>query len=213
MLDKEGIRSLSNRVPFLFLLTFLFVSSPLLAGGRIEQDVEDLRQTQEANNKILADTVQNVDVMRREIQELKGVSEEVHHFTSEDSNKNEKLLKDFDLRLTAMEEKLSLYGTQLQEFLTSSGGPHKKQGKQGKNDEEDVLYRRALSEVNAQNNKGALDLFDEFLKKYPKSTLADNAQYWKGEALYASRDFPQPPRNAATGPRFFESPLPLDGCL
>ena len=31
----------------------------------------------------------------------------------------------------------------------------------------------------------------EFLKKYPDSSLADNAQYWLGEAYYDQRNYEQ----------------------
>ena len=44
--------------------------------------------------------------------------------------------------------------------------------------------------MNTQNYKQAITLFNDFLKKFPKSNLADNAQYWKGEALFALKDYP-----------------------
>jgi tol-pal system protein YbgF len=62
-------------------------------------------------------------------------------------------------------------------------------GKTPADNDQDVLYRRALSEINLQNYRAALPLFDQFLKKFPRSHLAGNAQYWKGEALYASKDY------------------------
>jgi tol-pal system protein YbgF len=86
-----------------------------------------------------------------------------------------------------MEERLSLFESQLQEALTKGGG---KAGTSPSGDEGE-LYRKALAEVNAQNYKAAMPLFDQFLKKFPKSAMADNAQYWKGESLYGLKQFPE----------------------
>lgn len=145
-----------------------------------DQDVAEFKRVQETNSRILAESVQNIQSLRQELQLLKGTVEEIRHFFGEETKKNEKLLRDFDYRLTGIEERISLYGEQLQDFLSKGAGSP-----------EDSLYRRALAEINLQNFKQAIDLFDQFLKSYPRSSLADNAQYWKGEALYASKQFPQ----------------------
>lgn len=149
-----------------------------------EQEIANLRNMQETTSKILAETVQNIETIRREIQEIKGAVEETRHFFEEESRKNGKLLNDFDLRLTGIEERLSLHGDQIQEILSSGSG------KRGGDAHEEGLYRKALSHVNTQDYKQAIALFDQFIKKYPKSSLADNAQYWKGESYFALKDYP-----------------------
>lgn len=152
--------------------------------GREGQEIGELRNIQEANSKILAETVQNITVIRQELQELKGALEETKHFFQEESQKNEKLLRDFDLRLTGIEERVTLHGEQLKEMMATPRGKHRAESG------EEALYHKALSEVNTQNYQSALTLFDHFMAKYPKSTLADNAQYWKGEAFFSLKDYP-----------------------
>jgi tol-pal system protein YbgF len=168
-----------------FLLLVL-MPSEAAARRQPSEDVDDLRQAQDSNNKILADTVQSVNAIQVDLQAMKGALEENRHFFEEQSQNNEKILKDFDLRLTGMEERLSLFESQLQDFMSHGG----KVGAAPVGDEAE-LYRKALSEVNSQNYKAAIPLFDQFLKKYPKSSMADNAQYWKGEALYGLKQFPE----------------------
>lgn len=154
---------------------------------KTDEHVEDIQHLQESNGKILADTVQSVNTIQIDLQAMKGALEENRHFFQQESEKNAAILKDFDLRLTGMEERLSLFESQLQEVMTRGGS---KTGSSPTGDEGE-LYRKALAEVNAQNYKAAMPLFDQFLKKFPKSTMADNAQYWKGEALYGLKQFPE----------------------
>jgi tol-pal system protein YbgF len=152
----------------------------------VDTQVAGQAQVQDSGNKILAETVQTVNSIQVDLQAMKGALEENRHFFQEQSDNNEKILKDFDLRLTGMEERLSLFESQLQDLMSHGG----KGGTAASGDEAE-LYRKALSEVNAQNFKAAVPIFDQFLKKYPKSSMADNAQYWKGEALYGLKQFPE----------------------
>ncbi|MBI2982102.1 MAG: tol-pal system protein YbgF [Deltaproteobacteria bacterium] len=164
-----------------FLLTlFLIVSSQAAWADSVKvskDEFEEIKRVQDSNAKILADTNLAVTELRREVQALKGLVEENRYFFQQESDKNQKLLRDFDFRMTGIEERISLHQKQLEELLKKS------------ENEEEADYRKALSEINLGNYSQALKLFEAFSKKYPKSSLADNAQYWRGEALYASRDF------------------------
>ncbi len=152
---------------------------------------------QDSNARALASTLQDLATLKEEILALKGATEESRHFVQAGTQSNERILKDYDQRLTTMEEKISVLVNQMQDFLgvrpaapttapSTSADPAMPDGSP-----EDVLYKRALAEINQQNYKGARQLLDEFLKKYPKSQMADNAQYWRGETFFASRQYPE----------------------
>jgi len=47
------------------------------------------------------------------------------------------------------------------------------------------LYNTAFLDISKGNYQLALEGFREYLKRFPESELADNAQYWIGEAFYA----------------------------
>lgn len=50
-------------------------------------------------------------------------------------------------------------------------------------------YRDGINLLRSSDNAGAIQKLREFLRKSPKSDLADDAQYWIGEAYFASKDF------------------------
>lgn len=54
---------------------------------------------------------------------------------------------------------------------------------------ESKAYEAALADFRAANYDKAIAGFAAFLKTYPASTLAPNAQYWTGYAYYARKDY------------------------
>lgn len=164
---------------------FIFLSSLLLSPPtHAKKNNADPLEDEKA--RLLADTVLSVTTIRQEIQQLKGAVEELKYFYQEETKKNEKLMRDFDMRVTSMEEITNQQSQQMKDFLHAAPAKASKAGSAN----EDTLYRQALAEVNTQNFKQAITLFNDFMKKFPKSNLADNAQYWKGEALFALKDYP-----------------------
>jgi tol-pal system protein YbgF len=50
-------------------------------------------------------------------------------------------------------------------------------------------YRAAVELVKAGKSADAVTALRAFLKSYPRHEYADNAQYWLGEAFYATKDY------------------------
>lgn len=50
-------------------------------------------------------------------------------------------------------------------------------------------YRRALELYRDGQSEQAIQAFRDFVRTNPKSALADNAQYWVGEAYFAQNDY------------------------
>ena len=171
------------------LLVLILMSSTVFA-GKLDKEIEELKQISDSNSKILAEAVQTLNTLKQEIQALHGAVDEVKYFSQQETQKNEKMIRDFDLRITGVEERIGLIGNQMQDFLKPAGEATKEGAKKKGSETEEALYHKALSEINSQNYKTAVELFDQFIKKFPKSSLADNAQYWKGEALFGMKDFP-----------------------
>ncbi|MBX3278665.1 MAG: tol-pal system protein YbgF [Acidobacteria bacterium] len=53
------------------------------------------------------------------------------------------------------------------------------------------LFAAAYADYSRGNYDLALSEFRQYVETYPSSELADNAQYWIGEILYAQRKFPE----------------------
>ncbi|MCB2225496.1 MAG: tol-pal system protein YbgF [Desulfarculaceae bacterium] len=51
------------------------------------------------------------------------------------------------------------------------------------------IYNLGLRLYKQKSYAASRDRFEEFVKKYPKSSLADNAQYWVGQTFYAQKKF------------------------
>lgn len=51
------------------------------------------------------------------------------------------------------------------------------------------LYDAAYQDLVRGQGDLAREGFQEFLRKYPQSSLADNAQYWIGESYYSQKDY------------------------
>ena len=54
---------------------------------------------------------------------------------------------------------------------------------------EQAVYGQAFDALKAGSYSTAITGFKDFLHTYPNSSLADNAQYWLGEAYYVSHDY------------------------
>jgi tol-pal system protein YbgF len=54
-----------------------------------------------------------------------------------------------------------------------------------------VSYQAAFGLLKSNQYDQAIQAFQSFLSTYPTSPLADNAQYWLGEAYYVNRSFPE----------------------
>ena len=59
----------------------------------------------------------------------------------------------------------------------------------GPSSTEQAVYAQAFDALKAGSYSVAITGFKDFLGTYPTSTLADNAQYWLGEAYYVNHDY------------------------
>ena len=66
---------------------------------------------------------------------------------------------------------------------------------------EQAAYVQAFDVLKSGNYAAPIAGFKQFLATYPQSALADNAQYWLGEAYYVTRDFDNAARRVPRGRR------------
>lgn len=52
-----------------------------------------------------------------------------------------------------------------------------------------TMYRKAYDMLKAADYAGSSALFQQLIDRFPEHELADNAQYWLGEADYAQKNF------------------------
>jgi len=126
------------------------------------------------SNQSLLELAQRVDSLQGEVRVLRGRIEELE-------NTNESLRKQQRDLYADLERRIA-------QAPAAGGGAGAAAGGGGAGSEQ-AAYAQALDALKSGKYPAAIVGFHEFLTSYPKGELADNAQYWLGEAYYASRDF------------------------
>lgn len=118
---------------------------------------------------------QRYDQLADEVRDLRGQVQELAHAVDESNRRQRDLYQDLDRRLRALETGGAGTGA------SQTAMPGQNNGR--------TAYDHAFNLLQQGKYSDAQDAFTAFLAQYPKSDLADNAEYWLGEARYVSRDF------------------------
>jgi tol-pal system protein YbgF len=73
----------------------------------------------------------------------------------------------------------------------AAGGPAAGGGQTTVAGTDTAAYQAAFGLLKDSQFDQAIAAFQQFLVTYPESSLADNAQYWLGEAYYVNKSFPE----------------------
>lgn len=163
---------------------FSLFSQTLFAKSDLEtlkQEVSWLKQSVENSNQKVAEAMNNLTTMQQQFASIKGALESGGYLQEE----QKKSLREYDQRMQAMEDKIGNLVNLLNEM------------KEGRLSEKTVAadetqtkeFQRLLDLVSAEDYSKALPGFQAFVQKNPKSSLADNAQYWIAECYYSSNDY------------------------
>ena len=137
------------------------------------------------SNQSLLDMAQRLDAAQADVRSLRGRLDQLE-------NENEALRKqqrdfyaDLDKRFSSLSTGA---GAGPGGFSASGGAPVGGPGSAGG---EQAAYNQAFDALKSSNYPAAIAGFRSYLSAYPNGGLADNAQYWLGEAYYVTRDFDQ----------------------
>jgi len=173
---------------------------------RIRTDTNSMQSDVESMRATLADTRANVQQMQRDLSALKERMDEtrvqVGRQIGQTNREGDQRIKHLESRLAKTEEDLKAQGEALkareeaikqlleaQEKTATSDG-----FTEGAVAESDAIrkdYEAAWRTLDKKDYRAAISRFKEFIKKYPKSALVGNAQYWIAESHYALREFDQ----------------------
>jgi len=167
---------------------------------KIQQDL--LRLSNQIENRAMLDLFQRVDELADEISQLRGELEIQSNDLSGIKKRQRELYLDIDRRLRDLENRTTSQSSTVEPVqiptpdtttpaiepvidTTQSVQPSTA------SKEEKVAYQAAFDTLKEGRYKKAKASFSSFLKKYPNSIYAGNAQYWSGEANYVTRNFQQ----------------------
>jgi tol-pal system protein YbgF len=175
--------------------------------GQVQTSLDTVRADVNSVRSSLADTRANLQQLQREFGVLRERIEETRHQVARDGDQR---VKDLEGRVAKISETLKV-----QEAALRSRDEELKQLRESLQPAQNAVSSAAKSEVlvldsatgesalvkkdyelgwqamEKRDYRLAISRFKEFLKKHPKSNLADNAQYWIGESHYGLREFDQ----------------------
>lgn len=178
---------------------------------RIRGDTSNVQSEVEAMRASLADTRASLQQLQRDFSALKERIEETRYQVGrqigQSSREGDQRVKDLEARVGKLDEALKAQDAliksreeelkQLKESMATQGASSAAQP-DGMNEvttaESEAVkrdYAAAARALEKKDYRTAIVRFKEFLKKNPKSRLANNAQYWIGECHYALREFDQ----------------------
>jgi tol-pal system protein YbgF len=154
-----------------------------------DQDARLGRVERVVNNQSLLELSQRIDALQAELRQLRGQAEEAENGVAATRKQQRDLYADLDRRLAALEA-----GT-----VAAAGGATAVGGGAGAaagtggaaaGDAAELAYGRAFDALKQGSYPAAISGFSGFLRDHPQHELADNAQYWLGQAYYVTRDYP-----------------------
>jgi tol-pal system protein YbgF len=144
------------------------------------------------SNQSLVDLAQRLDAAQADVRALRGRLEELENGTESLRKQQRDLYADLDKRISGLNSGSS--GSAAPLVPGAPGTPpagSTRGGGSGTSAAEQAAYSQAFDALKLSNYPGAISGFRQFLASFPTSDLADNAQYWLGEAYYVTRDFDQ----------------------
>ena len=121
-----------------------------------------------------------MDDARTEMQRISARQDEQDRALQEIRG-NADRMKEIEKRLAALEDRIGKLAA------APAAAPAPESPREWKSPEE--MYEVAVGQVKGGNPKKGRETLSEFASRYPDHKLIPNALYWKGEALYAEKDF------------------------
>ncbi len=129
-------------------------------------------------NQSLIQMAQRVDSLQEEIRGLRGRIEELQNENVKLRKEQRDLYTDLDKRLTEAAAVAAAAAAAPAAAPAASSGA-----------DEQTQYARALEELKVRNYAAAVETLRSLAVVYPNGALADNTQYWLGEAYYVTQEY------------------------
>jgi len=196
----------------LFLLTALVLAGRVVAAPVVSEGSGSAPMAMAAatdNQRLqrnMLELLSRLDQIEQEMRQMRGDVEVLTNELSGIKRRQRELYLDMDRRLREVE-----LGAVRAIVIPPQGGaparppaatggkslkqPHQtaKVGKPAKaaapGKKEKIAYRKAFNLLKEGRYAQSISAFEKFMKAYPNSSYADNAQYWLGEANYVSRKY------------------------
>ena len=134
------------------------------------------------SNQSLLDIANQLESLRSDVRAMHNDVDVLSHSLESARKQQKDLYADLDARLKAVEARGG---------AAAAAGASAGAGDAQSADTDKGAYQAAVDLLKAGQYDRAIAGFHAFLSTYPNSPLADNAQYWLGEAYYVNKQFPE----------------------
>jgi len=134
------------------------------------------------SNQSLLDMANQVESLRSDVRAMRNDVDVLNHSLESARKQQKDLYADLDSRLKAVEARGG---------AGAAAGASAGAGDSPSADTDKGAYQAAFALLKAGQYDRAIAGFQTFLSTYPASGLADNAQYWLGEAYYVNKQYPE----------------------
>jgi tol-pal system protein YbgF len=157
----------------------------------------------ERANQSQVELAQHQEAEQAEVRALRGQLDQVEHDNAALRKQQHDLYADLDARVKALSAASAASGAagaaggtvtpaaaagaaaDAPPAAPAAGAP----GANEATSTEQAVYTQSFDALKAGSYSIAITGFKDFLKSYPQSSLAENAQYWLGEAYYVNHDY------------------------
>jgi len=143
-------------------------------------------------NQGQVDLANQLEAMRADVRAVHNDVDQLSHSLDTSRKQQRDLYADLDQRLKALEGRGTAGGGSSGEAAvagTSAAGAAAGAAPSSGDAPEKTAYQTAFDLLKGGQYDQAIAGFQKFLVAYPTSQLADNAQYWLGEAYYVNKAF------------------------
>ncbi len=190
-------------LPALLTLLLLGCASTPPDKDPVQLRLNDIDARLTRMERIVANEVQvsqSLDEVQGNLRELRGQVEELQHNEDALRKQQRDLFGDLERRLNAGGAGTvgaAIAGAATGAAAGDASGTAAKApaaadeaaGSNAPSPTEQAVYGQAFDALKAGSYSTAITGFKDFLHTYPNSSLADNAQYWLGEAYYVSHEY------------------------
>lgn len=186
------LSGLAKLVPLLVAFAVQPAQAGMFDDDEARRQIKDLtiksNERLDTLSKAQFDLVNQIQALREENAKLRGQVETLNYELESTKKRQQDFYIDLDGRLRRLEPQSAASA----ETSASDGasGTTSDPGRKTASDPAGAArdYESALNLFKTNKLKEAASAFESFVKAYPDSTLAPNAQYWLGNAHYALRD-------------------------
>jgi tol-pal system protein YbgF len=139
-------------------------------------------------NQSLLDLANQNEAMRADLRAMHNDIDQLTNRLETSRKEQHDLYADLDRRLKALEGRGG--GGSAAGAEAGAAGAGAAGSSAGSDTDDKAAYQAAFDLLKNSQFDAAIAAFQKFLLSFPDSTLADNAQYWLGEADYVNKAFP-----------------------